>query len=176
MKATNINSEGKIIKNNIVQAGHCIFPFRHKCKLFTECMPTAKGDICATSISTKSKRRTLKTYGYCPKKRTLRKTPRSRVMRTALVTTSSSQLSSKAVGEKRTKKKKKITIGSRATSSSSAKSKKREKTERKPVSSSKKIQKKREARKIEAESKTEGKLATTHSKSKISVNKNVFKN
>ena len=70
----NINNKGKIEKNSKVKEGECIFPFKHKSKTYNECMPTEKGDICATEVS---KHKTLKRYGYCEdyKKRTVKKTP-----------------------------------------------------------------------------------------------------
>ena len=67
------NSNGKIEKNQKVKEGPCLFPFSYKWKQHTKCYPTDKGNICATSLSKKHKRRTLKTYGYCKKKnRTLK--------------------------------------------------------------------------------------------------------
>ena len=74
MFATNINNRGFAEKNERVKVGNCIFPFMYKWKKHTKCFPTAKGNICATSINT---RRTLKTYGYCPKKRTKKKAPKT---------------------------------------------------------------------------------------------------
>ena len=67
------NNKGKIEKNKKVKEGKCLFPFSYKWKQHDKCFPTEKGDICATSLSEKNtKRRTLKTYGYCTKKRTLK--------------------------------------------------------------------------------------------------------
>ena len=67
------NNKGKIEKNKKVKEGKCLFPFSYKWKRHDKCFPTEKGDICATSLSEKNtKRRTLKTYGYCTKKRTLK--------------------------------------------------------------------------------------------------------
>ena len=62
MKASNKNKLGKIEKNKKVKQGDCIFPFDYKWKTHEECLPTEKGDICATSVNDKN---TLLTYGYC---------------------------------------------------------------------------------------------------------------
>ena len=67
-----INNKNKREKNKNIKEGGCIFPFKQKGKLHNECLPTAKGDICATEINPKT--RTLKKYGYCiPKKTTLKR-------------------------------------------------------------------------------------------------------
>ena len=72
MEGSNINNRGFKEKNAKIKAGKCIFPFKYKRKIHTKCFPTARGDICATSIS---KYGTLKTYGYCRgKKGTAKKT------------------------------------------------------------------------------------------------------
>ena len=63
MQATTKNKLGKIEKNKLVKEGECIFPFKYKRQLYTSCVDTDKGKICATSINPKTK--TLKTYGYC---------------------------------------------------------------------------------------------------------------
>ena len=69
MFGTDINNKGKKEKNQKVKAGPCIFPFTYKWKEHNKCVATEKGDICATSLSTKRpQKRTLKTYGYCTKK------------------------------------------------------------------------------------------------------------
>ena len=69
MFGTAKNNKGKIEKNQKVKEGDCLFPFSYKYKEHYECFPTEKGNICATSLSEKNtKRRTLKTYGYCEKK------------------------------------------------------------------------------------------------------------
>jgi len=69
MFGTDINNKGKKEKNQKVKAGPCIFPFTYKWKEHNKCVTTEKGDICATSLSTKRpQKRTLKTYGYCTKK------------------------------------------------------------------------------------------------------------
>ena len=60
------NNKGKIEKHSKIKEGKCIFPFMYKWKTHNNCIPTSKGEICATSISLP--RRTLKTYGYCEKK------------------------------------------------------------------------------------------------------------
>ena len=62
------NNKGKLEFNKKIKPGKCIFPFMYKWKNHKNCYTTPKGDICATSISLP--RRTLKTYGYCAKKRT----------------------------------------------------------------------------------------------------------
>ena len=60
---TNVNKKGKREKNQKVQEGPCIFPFKHQWKEHDECIDNDdKGKICATSVS---ERGTLKTYGYC---------------------------------------------------------------------------------------------------------------
>ena len=74
MYGININNKGKTEKNKKVKEGDCIFPFTYKWKTHNKCFPTLKGEICATSIDSKSKRRTLKTYGYCKEKSTKKKT------------------------------------------------------------------------------------------------------
>lgn len=69
MFGSDINNKGKKEKNQKVKAGPCIFPFTYKWKEHTKCVPTNKGEICATSLSEKRpQKRTLKTYGYCTKK------------------------------------------------------------------------------------------------------------
>lgn len=69
MFGTNVNSLGKVEKNQKVKEGDCIFPFKYKRETHTKCYPTDKGKICATSVSDRG---TLKTYGYC-KNKTLKK-------------------------------------------------------------------------------------------------------
>ena len=73
MFATNINNKNQVVKNAKIKMGYCKFPFKYKGETYNKCISSPKGDICATSIS---KRGTLKTYGYCPKKRTKKKTLR----------------------------------------------------------------------------------------------------
>ena len=68
MFGTAINNKGKREKNKKVKEGPCIFPFTYKWTEHNKCVVTDKGSICATSL-TNAKRRTLKTYGYCVKKR-----------------------------------------------------------------------------------------------------------
>ena len=70
MKGTNINNLGKQEKNKNVKEGVCIFPFNYKKNVYSECAETAKGKICATSVTD---RNTLKTYGYCIPKSSLKK-------------------------------------------------------------------------------------------------------
>lgn len=65
-----VNNKGKSEKNKKIKAGKCIFPFKYKWQEHDKCYATEKGDICATTIS---KRRTLKTYGYCKKLKKLKK-------------------------------------------------------------------------------------------------------
>lgn len=65
-----VNNKGKSEKNKKIKAGKCIFPFKYKWHEHDKCYDTEKGNICATSIS---KRRTLKTYGYCKKLKKLNK-------------------------------------------------------------------------------------------------------
>ena len=62
MRGSNINKYGKKEKNQKVQEGECIFPFKYQWKDSNECVETEKGKICATSVSDRG---TLKTYGYC---------------------------------------------------------------------------------------------------------------
>ena len=69
MFGTNVNSLGKVEKNQKVKEGECIFPFKYKKETHTKCFPTDKGKICATSVSDRG---TLKTYGYC-KNKTIKK-------------------------------------------------------------------------------------------------------
>ena len=66
MEGTIINNRGFKEKNAKIKAGKCLFPFKYKRKTHTKCFPTERGDICATSLS---KYGTLKTYGYCPRKK-----------------------------------------------------------------------------------------------------------
>jgi DNA ligase (NAD+) len=68
-----VNNKGKTEKNKKVKSGKCIFPFTYKWKKHDKCYKTDKGSICATSISDKSNRRTLKTYGYCKKLKKIKK-------------------------------------------------------------------------------------------------------
>ena len=70
MKGTNINNLGKQEKNKNVKEGDCIFPFKYKKNVYSECAETTKGKICATSVTD---RNTLKTYGYCIPKSSLKK-------------------------------------------------------------------------------------------------------
>ena len=65
MNAGVINNKGKTEKNKKVRAGPCVFPFKFKWKEHKECVPTEKGDICATEVNAKG---TLVKYGYCLKK------------------------------------------------------------------------------------------------------------
>jgi NAD-dependent DNA ligase len=69
MNASDINWNGKKEKNKKIKAGNCIFPFKYKWEEHTKCVPTKKGDICATEVNN---RRTLVKYGYCRRK-TLKK-------------------------------------------------------------------------------------------------------
>tara|TARA_B110000858_G_scaffold197500_3_gene259380 strand:+ start:1974 stop:5336 length:3363 start_codon:yes stop_codon:yes gene_type:complete len=69
MFGTNVNSLGKVERNQKVKEGDCIFPFKYKRETHSKCYPTEKGKICATSVS---ERGTLKTYGYC-KNKTIKK-------------------------------------------------------------------------------------------------------
>jgi hypothetical protein len=73
------NALGKIEKNQKVKEGDCIFPFNYKRETHTKCYPTDKGEICATSVSDRG---TLKTYGYCQKKKnkTLKKKKKLKII------------------------------------------------------------------------------------------------
>ena len=74
MFGSDINNKGKTETNKKVLKGPCIFPFNYKRQEHNKCYATEKGDICATSIKIKvPKRRTLKTYGYCRPKITIKK-------------------------------------------------------------------------------------------------------
>lgn len=64
MFGSNVNKLLKTEKNKKVKPGPCIFPFKYKHKTHTSCVPTEKGEICATSVN---ERNTLQTYGYCEK-------------------------------------------------------------------------------------------------------------
>jgi DNA ligase (NAD+) len=70
MEATNINNRGFAEKNAKVKKGKCKFPFKYKRKTHTKCLSTNLGEICATTLS---KHGTLKTYGYCNKKKSTAK-------------------------------------------------------------------------------------------------------
>ena len=61
-----VNKLGKLERNKKVKEADCIFPFKYKWKTHENCVPTDKGDICATSVNEKT--RTLQTYGYCAPK------------------------------------------------------------------------------------------------------------
>ena len=77
MLATTTNNRNYNEQNAKVKGGTCIFPFTYKRKKHTKCFPTERGAICATSIS---KYGTLKTYGYCPRKKsTAKKTLKKRI-------------------------------------------------------------------------------------------------
>ena len=58
-----INRKGKTEKNKKIQAGSCIFPFKYKGQLYTNCLDTPKGKICATALNPKNG--ILTKYGYC---------------------------------------------------------------------------------------------------------------
>ena len=86
MYATNVNKFNKKEKNQKVQEGECIFPFKYQWKTHHTCVKTKKGRICATEINPKT--RTLKKHGYCPpksrtktnsKKGTKKKAPKSKL-------------------------------------------------------------------------------------------------
>ena len=79
MFGTTKNALGKIEKNQKVKEGDCIFPFKYKKETHTKCYPTDKGEICATSVSDRG---TLKTYGYCQKKKnkTLKKKKKLKII------------------------------------------------------------------------------------------------
>tara|TARA_B110000858_G_scaffold186025_1_gene228748 strand:+ start:29 stop:3403 length:3375 start_codon:yes stop_codon:yes gene_type:complete len=66
------NNKGKVEKNKKVKEGKCLFPFNYKWETHNKCVKTEKGDICATSLIETSKKRTLKTYGYCQKRKTFK--------------------------------------------------------------------------------------------------------
>ena len=70
MEATNVNNRGFTEKNAKVKKGLCIFPFKYKGKKHTTCFTTPRGDICATTLS---KHGTLKTYGYCTRRKSTAK-------------------------------------------------------------------------------------------------------
>ena len=76
MFGTNLDSQGRVDRNNNVRIGRCIFTFKYKGKNYSECITTPKGRICATSTNNQG---ILRTYGYCKntkkstKKKTLKK-------------------------------------------------------------------------------------------------------
>ena len=90
MFGTNINSLGKVEKNQKVKEGDCIFPFKYKKETHKECFPTEKGKICATSVS---ERGTLKTYGYC-KNKTLKKKKKLKIIDEKSISTTSAMSTS----------------------------------------------------------------------------------
>ena len=62
MRASNIDKFGKVHKGKYVKAGECVFPYRHKNKLYNSCVDTGKGSWCATSTK---KKNAVDTWGYC---------------------------------------------------------------------------------------------------------------
>jgi len=63
MRGITINNKNKTEKNKNIKEGECIFPFKYKYELHTECINTKNGKICATDINPKTQ--TLVKYGYC---------------------------------------------------------------------------------------------------------------
>ena len=63
MQGTRINNCGFAEQNKNVKEGDCIFPFKQKGILHTECIDGPKGAYCATEVNPKTL--TLKKYGYC---------------------------------------------------------------------------------------------------------------
>ena len=56
-------SKSKSKSNLSLGKGECVFPFKYKDEIFSECMENLKGDlVCATEVD---KDRKLKKYGYC---------------------------------------------------------------------------------------------------------------
>ena len=74
MNASDVNWLGQKESGKKIKKGSCLFPFKHEGKIRKKCMNTPKGDICATKVT--PKRRTLKTFGYCPKKNKTLKVPK----------------------------------------------------------------------------------------------------
>ena len=72
------NALGKVEKNKKVKEGPCIFPFKYKRKIHSECLPTEKGEICATSIN---ENQTLQTYGYCKRVKTVKKKKKLKIVK-----------------------------------------------------------------------------------------------
>ena len=72
------NALGKVEKNKKVKEGPCIFPFKYKRKIHSECLPTEKGEICATSIN---ENQTLQTYGYCKSVKTVKKKKKLKIVK-----------------------------------------------------------------------------------------------
>ena len=72
------NALGKVEKNKKVKEGPCIFPFKYKRKIHSECLPTEKGEICATSIN---ENHTLQTYGYCKRVKTVKKKKKLKIVK-----------------------------------------------------------------------------------------------
>jgi len=62
MFGINKNKFNKTVKNQNIQEGPCIFPFKHKWKTHEKCFETEKGPICATVVN---ENKTLKKYGFC---------------------------------------------------------------------------------------------------------------
>jgi len=73
MPATATDQSGTVDTATNVREGECILPFTFKRKLYKGCAPTKRGNICATSVK-RGKNRTLKTYAYCQKKLSKKKT------------------------------------------------------------------------------------------------------
>ena len=63
MRATRINNCGFAEQNKNVREGDCIFPFKQKGVMHTDCIDGPKGPYCATEVNPKTL--TLKKYGYC---------------------------------------------------------------------------------------------------------------
>ena len=66
MQGTAINNRGFKEKNKSVKEGPCIFPFKKNRQQWEDCMPTAKGRVCATEVNPKTG--TMTKYGYCHEK------------------------------------------------------------------------------------------------------------
>jgi len=74
MNASDVNWLGQKESGKKIKKGSCLFPFKHEGNIREKCINTPKGDICATKVT--PKRRTLKTFGYCPKKNKTLKVPK----------------------------------------------------------------------------------------------------
>lgn len=62
MYANNIDRYGKKHKSKKIKSGKCIFPFKYKNKIHTECVEGMTGKWCATSVNSKLN---TQTWGYC---------------------------------------------------------------------------------------------------------------
>jgi DNA polymerase IV (family X) len=98
MNASNVNWLGKRDSDIKIKQGVCIFPFKHEGKMHNKCIKTTKGSICATKVT--PKRRTLKTFGYCPKpkkKKTLKVPKKFKKVKVKVMTKKNRKIEEKKV-------------------------------------------------------------------------------